>query len=191
MTGKFYLTCPGAQLTEKEREYLKSAAEYASKNFTDPTFVNLGVMWGASMHCLRAGSKDAFLVGVDIDFNTPKVKEPELLGENCRLDNYDSALHGMQWHSPVHIVFVDADHRYEAVKADIEAWSRHVVSGGLMIFHDYAPTQQNLDAFPHIAGVRKAVNEWYEVEGIFDNDWKKSDTGLPVPPDSLFVARKL
>lgn len=198
--NKFYLKCPGAQLTIKEREYIKSAAEQLNEKFPCPTFVNLGVMWGASMHCLRAGSEDAFLVGIDIDFDTHQLQKPDILGlihesieptaGKMHMLKGMSAIYGDTWNGDIHILFVDADHSYEAVKADIKAWSPHVVRGGLMIFHDYAPTEHNLNLFPEIAGVRKAVDEWYGVEGVRENNWVDRRL-LYNPPDSLFAVRKL
>lgn len=51
------------------------------------------------------------------------------------------------------LVFIDADHSYEAVKADIEAWWPLVKEGGIMAGHDYDHnTRQWL-------GVYKAVHE--------------------------------
>jgi hypothetical protein len=50
-------------------------------------------------------------------------------------------------------VFIDADHDYESVKADIEAWEPKVVPMGWIGGHDY-----NEWAFP---GVNRAVNERY------------------------------
>lgn len=47
-------------------------------------------------------------------------------------------------------VFIDADHRYEAIKADIAAWWPKVKAGGRLAGHDYTM------AFP---GVIQAVNE--------------------------------
>lgn len=48
-------------------------------------------------------------------------------------------------------VFIDADHSYEAVKADIAAWRAKVREGGWITGHDYTP-----DRFP---GVVRAVDE--------------------------------
>jgi predicted O-methyltransferase YrrM len=49
-------------------------------------------------------------------------------------------------------IFIDADHSYEAVRADIAAWRRRLVPGGLIAGHDY-------DA--HWPGVMRAVDEAY------------------------------
>jgi hypothetical protein len=46
-------------------------------------------------------------------------------------------------------VFIDADHTYEAVKKDIEAWLPKMKSGGIFAGHDYL----------WFDGVRRAVNE--------------------------------
>lgn len=51
-------------------------------------------------------------------------------------------------------VFLDADHSYEAVKADIEAWRWCVKPGGWLCGHDYANPW-----FPKF-GVKKAVDEF-------------------------------
>ncbi len=40
------------------------------------------------------------------------------------------------WDGSIRLLFVDADHAYEAVKRDVELWSPHVVTGGYMAFHD-------------------------------------------------------
>ena len=52
-------------------------------------------------------------------------------------------------------VFIDADHSYEAVKADIKAWEIKVKPGGLICGHDYE-TKENKKF-----GVNKAVDEIY------------------------------
>lgn len=49
------------------------------------------------------------------------------------------------------MIFLDAMHTYEDVKADIERWWPRVLPGGLMAFHDYG--------HDHFPGVKQAVDE--------------------------------
>lgn len=65
-----------------------------------------------------------------------------------RLDSLSAA--AMYW-DQFDIIFIDADHSYGAVKADIEAWYKHLKPGGIMLGHDYKTRQ-----FP---GVTQAVEE--------------------------------
>lgn len=39
-------------------------------------------------------------------------------------------------HSSVGLLFIDADHTYEAVCADIDGWLPRIAEGGLLVFHD-------------------------------------------------------
>jgi hypothetical protein len=61
--------------------------------------------------------------------------------------------------SKVDMVFIDADHDYEAIKADIEAWlpkCKKYICG-----HDYS----------NFVGVKKAVDEKFERVGVVGNIW--------------------
>jgi len=49
------------------------------------------------------------------------------------------------------IVFIDANHDYESVKADILAWQPLLAPAGILCGHDYDP--------PHWMGVKQAVDE--------------------------------
>jgi predicted O-methyltransferase YrrM len=60
-------------------------------------------------------------------------------------------------------VFIDADHSYEAVAADIDAWRSKVKPGGILSGHDYGHRR-----FP---GVAQAVDERFIVEVLPDNVW--------------------
>lgn len=55
------------------------------------------------------------------------------------------------WKEPIDILYIDGDHRYEAVKQDYALFSRFVRETGLIIFHD-----TNHPQFP---GPKRAVDE--------------------------------
>lgn len=50
---------------------------------------------------------------------------------------------------PLGMLFIDGDHSYEGVSADIEAWLPHLSPGGLVAFHDIGWAE----------GVQRAVRE--------------------------------
>lgn len=54
------------------------------------------------------------------------------------------------------LVFLDADHSYEGVKADLAAWVPKVRRGGWIGGHDY----QNHEPGYDFSGVKRAVDEW-------------------------------
>lgn len=60
------------------------------------------------------------------------------------------------------VVFIDADHRYESVKADILAWMPKVKNGGILAGHDYCNTH---------FGVMQAVNELVPQSDIIRDCW--------------------
>lgn len=40
------------------------------------------------------------------------------------------------WDKPIRLLFIDADHDYDAVKQDYELWSPFLVEGGVLVLHD-------------------------------------------------------
>lgn len=67
----------------------------------------------------------------------------------------------------VHLIYIDADHRYEGVKRDIELSMKLLDPGSILAGHDY-----NDKKFP---GVVRAVNESFgKPDGVFeDTSWIK------------------
>lgn len=49
------------------------------------------------------------------------------------------------------MIFIDANHTYDSVKADIQAWMPLLVEGGIICGHDYDP--------PNWMGIKRAVDE--------------------------------
>jgi hypothetical protein len=82
----------------------------------------------------------------------------------------------MAW-EPFDLIFIDAEHTYEAVKADILAWWKHLRDDGVMIGHDYFTKQ-----YP---GVNQAVAELFgdKVETIGESVhgamWKVKKADFP------------
>lgn len=62
-------------------------------------------------------------------------------------------------------VFLDADHTYESVKADLEAWWPRVRDGGILCGHDYCTGRRAL------AGVKKAVDELFDDRVQVGSGW--------------------
>jgi len=171
-----YKTAYGQVLLADEREYLKAAAERMQAKFGKPTIVNIGVFRCASMYCLRAGSSKARIIGVDIkscDVPIDATLKAEFIIA-------DSAKCHVRVTSPVHLLFIDGDHRYGAVKADLEGWASKIPPGGLVILHDYAPLPEHMVLQPVLEGVRRAVDEW-----AARTSWERLSA-----PDSLAVFRR-
>lgn len=71
----------------------------------------------------------------------------------------DSVETGRSWSGPpIGLLFVDGDHRYEAVKADTEAWLPHLAQDAWVCFHDYTKTFG--PEVTHFPGVERYVPEF-------------------------------
>lgn len=54
------------------------------------------------------------------------------------------------WNNPIKLLFIDACHEYSYVAEDCLLWKKHVMEGGVVLFHDYSLS------WP---GVMRAVDE--------------------------------
>jgi predicted O-methyltransferase YrrM len=66
----------------------------------------------------------------------------------------------------VSFLFLDADHSYEAVKADLTVWVPKLMQGAILMIHDYLlPRADPESGFPGIAlAVDELCGDWYRVE---------------------------
>lgn len=56
--------------------------------------------------------------------------------EHVALVNLSSQVAAAGWEREIGLLFIDGDHRYEAVREDARLWAKHVVPGGLIVFDD-------------------------------------------------------
>ena len=174
--SNYYQICPSAQVTGPERELIKTCAKLFS-GASRPVFVNIGVMWGCTVHCLRAGHLTARIVALDVRYAW-KIKHKAFL--NAELVTGNSTTYHEQFKAPIDLLLIDGDHHYETISKDIAGWTPKVRVGGIVIFHDYQPAPLNLKQFPELADVKRAVSEWKS------RKWKTINKA-----DSVIVFRRL
>jgi predicted O-methyltransferase YrrM len=46
---------------------------------------------------------------------------------------------GRVWQTPLSLIFIDGSHSYESVLNDYKIWSKHLIVGGYLLFHDIFP----------------------------------------------------
>jgi len=159
---RYWLKTRGEMVRPKERAFLFELAQRTAAKFDKPLILNIGVSWGASVHCLFAGAPNATHYAIDIDYNSRPIQHRDLL--DVAFIQADSG-----WWIPTfttaHLVFVDGDHDYEGVRRDIRNWIPYIPIGGIIAFHDYCPQAQDRE---RLKGVINAVNEWYKANA---DDW--------------------
>lgn len=130
------------------------------------TYVEVGVFLGRSLAFMGSIRPDLHLVAIDA-WSEDSLKPSH--GDRAtyeRFMNYmkpynlnltvmrgDSAKMLSEINSYVDMVFIDGDHNYPGVKADIIAAKRIVKSGGILSGHDYAETNGVVCAVNELLGV--------------------------------------
>lgn len=158
------------------QEVAKTEAIYTSVHDRTLTIVELGSWVGHSalamleaveqisdveMHCV-----DHFGGGNRIQRLTAETNDVyaefcrnlgERVGTSVFVHRGDTVLVAESWTKPIDLLFIDADHSYEGVLADIHAWAPFVRENGVICGHDYS------HLFP---GVKQAVHEVFGYERV-------------------------
>jgi len=154
-----YKTAKG-WLTDSEREYLHKLAQESA------TIINVGIEYGASIHCFAEGNLHAKIVAIDLIGNEKFVGNPknsvaiieeqaceieELLMQNdivfvkANSNTIDLALEA-------DLIFIDGGHDYKCVQNDIAKFAPWATN--YLLFHDYSNAKIH-------EGVKKALDEWH------------------------------
>jgi len=103
----------------------------------------------------------------------------ELYPENCNPESVKSLGFPARWElhvadstkskgvitTPIDLLYLDADHSYENVTAELESFADMVRSGGIIMTQDYWPGKQD---YPHPNVTWKALHDWGEPRGWKD-----------------------
>jgi predicted O-methyltransferase YrrM len=129
------------QTTDAERSCL---ARYAAGR---RCVVELGVMHGVTTALLRrAIAADGVVVGIDphrpgrlgVSFERLVAQREVALSRGGRVvllrRRSDEA--APDWRDPIDMLFIDADHSWDAIARDWRDWTPHVVVGGVVALHD-------------------------------------------------------
>lgn len=149
-----YRTTKAAVLTPGEREWIRTATAAVCEGKENPVVIHIGVEYGGSLHCSRAGAPHAQIIGVDLDIS--KCVEPD----GFTLLKGNSGDVARQWDGKIDFLFVDGDHTRHGVYIDIAEWAGRVGSPGVIAFHDYGPEEWVRDHAPWVKGVKEAVDDW-------------------------------
>jgi cephalosporin hydroxylase len=125
------------------------------------TWVEIGVQYGRSTTVFAEFAKEKnarfFAIdswGEDVSSEAKRHVESQMQkhGWKFELLSMSSEQARSQWTGAgIHVLHIDGDHEYEAVKLDIQLWEPLVARGGYILFDDYGH-----DSLP---GVYKAVQE--------------------------------
>jgi len=69
---------------------------------------------------------------------------------------------GRVWQTPLSLIFIDGSHAYESVLNDYKIWSKHLIVGGYLLFHDIFPDPAKGGQAPYQVYRRAVGSEHYE-----------------------------
>jgi predicted O-methyltransferase YrrM len=150
-TLDFLATIGGGPRTECE-----ARVHYAMQVQPPHCIVELGVFTGQGLTSLACGSRFARsvpVIGIDLFGSRPSGQEQKYdtpeneltarswaerfgVNELVTLTRSDTVEAARGWSRPIGLLVIDAGHEYEQVLADFQAWTPHLVPGGLLMMHD-------------------------------------------------------
>jgi hypothetical protein len=73
-----------------------------------------------------------------------------------------SEIIGKYWHTPLSLIFIDGSHAYESVLNDFNIWSKHLIKGGYLIFHDIFSDPAKGGQAPYLVYQMAIASKLYE-----------------------------
>jgi predicted O-methyltransferase YrrM len=73
---------------------------------------------------------------------------------------------GSTWQGPIRLLFVAGHHSYEATRADVETWTKHMAPGGIMAFHDVEESPGVTQKYGEFLALNKGWKEFFKVRTL-------------------------
>jgi predicted O-methyltransferase YrrM len=161
------------------------------------TIVEIGSAQGGTLFLLATvADDDALIISVDLPMGrfgggylrrrqklyrafARKDQRIELLQADSHESSTVHNIYRMVGKRGVDVLFIDGDHSYEGVERDYAAYSPLVREGGLVVFHDIVPGEEEyVDGVPRFWRELKATRYVEELVG----DWGQGGYGIGVVP---------
>ena len=166
-----YDNAPSGQFTLGD---IKIMAREMEKLQPGDTYVEIGVQGGRSLWIAKQLAKEGVnIIGIDIDPHTPSDPNVIFIQGNSR-EVYKTWDKG-----EIKLLFIDGDHSYEGVKADVENWYPLVSSPGTILFHDFRAditpviraVSEFADNHPQHLWEYYSIFSWLKPEDRYDDSW--------------------
>lgn len=120
----------------------------------DGLILNIGVEYGKSLACLRAGNPTASIYGIDLDCSKA------VSDYGCELVQFDSHEIVKFWNDPIDLAFIDGDHGEIGVLLDAK-FADFLPVGGWILFQDCFDWEDTSIVHRLCGGVNAAVDKWF------------------------------
>lgn len=132
-----------AQLWNEEVNKLAKLAEVVPKG---GTIVEIGTAEGGSAFIFDKASRKNNVKIYSVDLAPTKAAYKNLDGTDVEIIKGKSVDVASKWQKitgrPTDLLFIDGAHDFKNVYEDFNAWVRHLVPGGTIVFHDYDPPER-------------------------------------------------
>jgi len=139
-------------LTPGERNLLKDLASKSSKHI-----INIGVEFGASVVCLRAGNYNVPITAIDLigsdKLDSANFTYLKQFKQPVQFLKGDSGTLAHTWDKPIDLIFIDGDHTTGGVLRDC-VFAQYLEKDGIICFHDCYNS-------PAASAVNKGVSKWF------------------------------
>lgn len=139
---------PGS-FSQYDMAYLYEALHKMDEN---DIYLEVGVQYGRSLAFARKHSR-GYVFGIDVEDLAEPVNGVSFI-------NKASNEAVKTWTIPINVLFIDGDHSYKGVKDDWKNFSKFVVPGGIVFFHDCDETSPGVvKLFDQIKGWEKGKSD--------------------------------